>query len=100
MAEAGGESSQGKGVGDENWCVQAAVLGSISMCLFCFGFFRCHKQTWRVKPRADEQSERMRQLSAWSLSKSRESCISSVKHFSLVLQASCRLPLELDEHLR
>lgn len=75
------------------WAVSACVF-------FALVFSGATSRLGGVKPRADEQSERMRQLSAWSLSKSRESCISSVKHFSLVLQASCRLPLELDEHLR
>lgn len=36
----GGASSQGKGVGNENCCVQAAVLSSVSMCLFLLWFFQ------------------------------------------------------------
>ena len=65
---------------------------------FCFGFCRYRKQPWRGK--ANEQSEKVRRLSARLASKSRESCGSSVKHFFLVLQALCGLPLELHEHLR
>lgn len=69
---------------------------SVSACVFFALFFSgATSRLGGVKPHADEQSEKVRQLS-----KSRESRVSSVKHFFLVLQASCRLPLELDEHLR
>ena len=52
-----------------------------------------------AKPRAAEQSRTMRRLSAGSGFSCRESCGSSMKHFSLVLQEPGRLPLELDERL-
>ena len=72
----------------------------VSLCLFALVFSGAASRLGGPKPRADEWSEKVRRLSARLGSKCRESCGSSVKYFSLVLQAPCRQPLELDEHLR
>ena len=53
-----------------------------------------------AKPRADERSEKVRLLSAGSVSDSEVLYGNSVKRFSLVSQAPCGQPLELDERLR
>ena len=83
MAEAGPASSQGKGVGDGNCCGQAVDSGSISACVFCSVFFSGAASRLRgVKPHADERSEKVRWLSAGSVSKSQVSCSNSVKRFS------------------
>ena len=67
---------------------------------FALFFFRCCKRLRGAKPRADKRSEKVRLLSAGSVSNSKVLYGNSVKHFSLVSQAPCRQPLELDEHLR
>ena len=76
----------------------------LSMCLFCFEvfffYFRCCKRLRGAKPHADERSEKVRRLLARLVSNSKVLYGNSVKHFSLVSQAPCRQPLELDEHLR
>lgn len=69
------------------------------MCLFALVFAGATSRIGRVKLHANEQSK-VRRLSVGLVSKSRESCGRSVKHFSLVLQVPCRLPLDLDGHLR
>ena len=81
------------------------VLGNISACVFFalgwfFFFFRCCKRLRGAKPHADERSEKVRRLLARLVSNSKVLYGNSVKHFSLVSQAPCRQPLELDEHLR
>ena len=71
------------------------------MCLFCFRFFSdAASRLGGAKPQADERSEKARRLSAGSVSNSKVLYGNSVKHFSFVMQAPCRQPLELDEHLR
>ena len=73
----------------------------LSMCLFCFRFFSdAASRLGGAKPHADERSEKARRLSAGSVPNSGVLYGNSVKHFSLVLQAPCRQPLELDERLR
>ncbi|KAM6190979.1 uncharacterized protein WM294_013171 isoform 2-T5 [Sarcoramphus papa] len=61
---------------------------------------RCCKRLRGAKPHAEERSEKVRRLLAGSVSNSKGLYGNLVKHFSLVLQAPCRQPLELDEHLR
>ena len=77
-----------------------AETRTLSMCLLLWFFFRCRKRLGGAKPHADERSEKVRRLLAGSVSNSKVLHGNSVKHFSLVSQAPCRQPLELDEHLR
>lgn len=103
MAEAGRVSGQGKGAGDGNRGGWAAVLGSISACVFwlvCF-FSGATHSLGGAKPRADERSEKVRRLSGGSVSNSEVLSGNLAKRLPfLVLQVLCRLPLELDERLR
>lgn len=54
------------------------------MSFFALVFSGATSRLGWVKPHADVQSEKMRQLSPWSLSKSTDSRLSSVKHFFFV----------------
>ena len=67
---------------------------------FAVVFFRCCKRLRGAKLHADERSEKVRWLLAGSVSNSKGLYGNSVKRFSLVSQAPCRQPLDLDEHLR
>lgn len=59
-------------MGDGNWCMQVAVLGSISAYVFALFFSGTASKLRGAKLHASEQSQE-RWLSAWVASKSRES---------------------------
>ena len=74
-----------------------AVSQHVSFALF---FSDAASRLGGAKPRADERSEKVRQLLARLVSNTKVLYGNSVKYFSLVLQVPCRQPLELEEHLR
>ena len=60
---------------------QAAILGSISACGFCFDFVVAARSLRGAKQHAEKRSEKLRRLWARSVSESKVLCSNSVRRF-------------------